>query len=145
MKPTAIVLESRSLQQRAADPIAAQNRLALDSGRSPAQRNEAPPVHLTPRQLEVLSLLCEGLPNKLICRQLNISAGTVKVHISCILRELGVSNRTQAVVYARKHGVDTTSREGTTRPDAGLAPVERRADSANVIQQALWRRLGVPH
>ena len=36
------------------------------------------PVHLTPRQLEVLDLLCEGLPNKLICRRLNIASGTVK-------------------------------------------------------------------
>jgi len=62
-------------------------------------------LRLTPRQLEVLSLLDEGLPNKLICRQLNISAGTVKVHISCILRELGVTSRLQAVVWARRHGL----------------------------------------
>jgi DNA-binding NarL/FixJ family response regulator len=62
-------------------------------------------LHLTPRQLEVLALLGEGLPNKLICRQLNISAGTVKVHISCILRELGVASRLQAVVWARRHGL----------------------------------------
>jgi DNA-binding NarL/FixJ family response regulator len=65
----------------------------------------APPVHLTPRQLEVLALLCEGLPNKLICRRLNISAGTVKVHISSILRELGVGSRLQAVVWARRRGL----------------------------------------
>lgn len=62
----------------------------------------APPVHLTPRQLEVLSLLCEGLPNKLICRQLNIATGTVKVHIGVILRELGVTSRLQAVVAASR-------------------------------------------
>ena len=58
--------------------------------------------HLTRRQLEVLALLCEGLPNKLICRALGISAGTVKVHISSILRELGVESRLQAVVEARR-------------------------------------------
>ena len=58
-------------------------------------------VHLTPRQLEVLELLCQGLPNKLICRRLNISPGTVKVHISSILRELGVNSRLQAVVAVR--------------------------------------------
>ena len=62
-------------------------------------------LRLTPRQLEVLSLLCEGLPNKLICRELNISAGTVKVHVSCILRELGVTSRVQAVVHARRCGI----------------------------------------
>jgi len=63
------------------------------------------PGHLTPRQLEVLALLCEGLPNKLICRRLNISAGTVKAHISSILRELGVASRLQAVVAARRRGL----------------------------------------
>ena len=62
-------------------------------------------MHLTPRQLEVLSLLCEGLPNKLICRQLNIAAGTVKVHIGVILRELGVTSRLQAVVAASRRGL----------------------------------------
>src|SRR5687767_4757860 len=51
--------------------------------------------HLTKRQLEVLGLLCQGLPNKLICRELDISAGTVKAHISSILRELGVGSRLQ--------------------------------------------------
>jgi DNA-binding CsgD family transcriptional regulator len=62
-------------------------------------------VHLTQRQLDVLALLCEGLPNKLICRRLNIATGTVKVHISCILRELGVRSRLEAVVTARRHGL----------------------------------------
>jgi DNA-binding NarL/FixJ family response regulator len=63
------------------------------------------PVHLTPRQLEVLALLCEGLPNKLICRRLNIASGTVKAHISSILHELGVASRLQAVVAARRQGL----------------------------------------
>ena len=49
----------------------------------------------------MLALLCEGLPNKLICRRLNVSSGTVKAHISSILRELGVTSRVQAVVVAR--------------------------------------------
>ena len=62
-------------------------------------------VRLTPRQLEVLELLCEGLPNKLISRRLNIAAGTVKVHIASILRELGVSSRLQAVVAAQRCGL----------------------------------------
>jgi DNA-binding NarL/FixJ family response regulator len=62
-------------------------------------------VRLTPRQAEVLALLSEGLTNKLIGRRLNISTGTVKVHISCILRELGVSNRLQAFVSAQRYGL----------------------------------------
>lgn len=66
--------------------------------------NSARHLYLTPRQLEVLALLCQGMPNKLISRQLNISAATVKVHIGCILRELGVSSRLQAVVAARRVG-----------------------------------------
>jgi DNA-binding NarL/FixJ family response regulator len=66
---------------------------------------QASPLHLTPRQREVLKLLCEGMPNKLICRQLNIAAGTVKVHIGVILRELGVTSRLQAVVAASRQGL----------------------------------------
>jgi DNA-binding NarL/FixJ family response regulator len=66
---------------------------------------EAPDRHLTPRQREVLALLCEGLPNKLICRRLNIATGTVKVHISCILRELAAASRLEAVVKARRLGL----------------------------------------
>src|SRR4029078_7385350 len=62
-------------------------------------------LRLTPRQFEVLSLLCEGMPNKLICRTLNICAGTVKTHISCILRELGVESRVQAAITARRLGL----------------------------------------
>jgi DNA-binding CsgD family transcriptional regulator len=58
----------------------------------------SPPARLTPRQLEVLALLCEGLPNKIIARRLNIATGTVKIHVGCILRELGVATRLQAVV-----------------------------------------------
>ena len=65
----------------------------------------APPARLTPRQMEVLALLCEGLPNKLICRALNIAAGTVKVHISGIFRELGVTSRLQAVVVSQARAV----------------------------------------
>ena len=52
---------------------------------------------LTPRQAEVLSLLIQGKPNKLICRDLNLAEGTVKIHVAAILKALGVMNRTQAV------------------------------------------------
>jgi DNA-binding NarL/FixJ family response regulator len=55
-------------------------------------------VGLTPRQTEVLGLLLQGLPNKLIARQLNLSVETVKDHVAAVLRALGVSSRTQAVL-----------------------------------------------
>jgi DNA-binding NarL/FixJ family response regulator len=55
-------------------------------------------VGLTPRQSEVLSLLLKGLPNKLIARELNLSVETVKDHVAAVLRALGVSSRTQAVL-----------------------------------------------
>jgi DNA-binding NarL/FixJ family response regulator len=55
-------------------------------------------VGLTPRQAEVMSLLLQGLPNKLIARQLNLSVETVKDHVAAVLRALGVSSRTQAVL-----------------------------------------------
>ena len=57
---------------------------------------------LTPRQLEVLALLCEGLPNKLIARRLDMAGGTVKVHIVRILRALNVTSRLQAAIAASK-------------------------------------------
>lgn len=55
-------------------------------------------IGLTPRQTEVLSLLLQGLPNKLIARQLNVSVETVKDHVAAVLRALNVSSRTQAVL-----------------------------------------------
>ena len=59
---------------------------------------------LTPRQFEVLQCLAEGKPTKLICRSLNMSEGTAKVHISAILRAFQVRNRAEAVVAALRMG-----------------------------------------
>jgi len=55
-------------------------------------------IGLTPRQAEVMGLLLQGLPNKLIARELNLSVETVKDHVAAVLRALGVSSRTQAVL-----------------------------------------------
>jgi DNA-binding NarL/FixJ family response regulator len=55
-------------------------------------------IGVTPRQAEVLALLLQGLPNKLIARELNLSVETVKDHVAAVLRALGVSSRTQAVL-----------------------------------------------
>ncbi len=56
---------------------------------------------LTPRQFEVLEALAEGLSNKLIGRKLNLSEGTVKVHLAAIFRALDAKNRTDAVIRAQ--------------------------------------------
>ena len=53
---------------------------------------------LTPRQTDVLHLLLKGQPNKLIARELGLSVETVKDHVAAVLRALGVSSRTQAVI-----------------------------------------------
>ena len=62
-------------------------------------------LHLSPRQVEVLMLLGEGLANKPIGRKLGISACTVKQHVQAILKEFGASNRLQAVIYAYRYGI----------------------------------------
>ena len=61
-------------------------------------------IGLTPRQSEVMALLLQGKPNKLICRDLNLAEGTVKVHVASILRAVGVSTRNQLLVEASKRG-----------------------------------------
>ncbi len=73
------------------------------------QAPASPLEHLTPRQHEVLALLCEGLPNKLIGRRLNIAGGTVKVHVANIMHALNVSSRLQVVIAVRSLGIDLNS------------------------------------
>jgi DNA-binding NarL/FixJ family response regulator len=59
---------------------------------------------LTPQQVRVLMMLSEGLLNKQIAYELNVSEATVKAHVSAILQKLGVDSRTQAVITAAKVG-----------------------------------------
>ena len=66
----------------------------------------SPPVDpLTPRELEVLQHLAQGLPNKSIARRLNISDHTVKFHVNAIMSKLGAQSRTEAVVKATQLGL----------------------------------------
>ncbi len=65
-----------------------------------------PRIHLTARQVEVLSQICQGHPNKVISSMLDITEQTIKAHISAIFRELGVVNRTQAVLVAKRLGIE---------------------------------------
>ncbi len=62
-------------------------------------------IALTERETEVLGLIAQGLPNKLIAAQLGISQRTAKFHVSAILEKLGARNRTEAVTLARGHGL----------------------------------------
>jgi DNA-binding NarL/FixJ family response regulator len=69
-------------------------------------RAEPDPIGaLSAREREVLALLVEGLANKLIARRLDISEKTVKSHLTRIFRELGVTDRTQAALWAERHGL----------------------------------------
>nr|WP_281435966.1 response regulator transcription factor [Oricola nitratireducens] len=60
---------------------------------------------LSRRELEVVRRLAGGMSNKLIARELEISEATVKVHLKSILKKLGVTNRTQAAIWALNKGV----------------------------------------
>ena len=60
---------------------------------------------LTPRQCEVLALLCEGLSDKLIARRLDLSHHTVRGHVQILYGRLRVSTRMQAMLAARRHGL----------------------------------------
>ena len=61
--------------------------------------------HLTNRQLEVLKYLAQGLSNKQIAYQMNVSEATVKLHINALLRAVGATNRTQAVIKSQQMGI----------------------------------------
>jgi DNA-binding NarL/FixJ family response regulator len=82
------------------DPaVAARLVEALDDGRG--DRTE----QLTPREREVLALLARGFANKRIAAELGIAEKTVKTHVSNVLAKLGVSDRTQAALYASRLGL----------------------------------------
>jgi DNA-binding NarL/FixJ family response regulator len=68
------------------------------------QRQELGP-QLTAREEEVLALLAHGLPNKLIARRLAISERTVKGHLTRVFERIGVTDRTQAALWARERGL----------------------------------------
>lgn len=70
------------------------------SGIGPAQ------FGLTERQAQVLALLTRGLSNREIAAQLDLAEGTVKIHVTAILKALGVASRTQALVAVTRYGID---------------------------------------
>ena len=88
-------------------------RLAKEMAARPAQpaptthppTAKPPTAELTPRELEVLEFLARGWTNPQVAQALYISRGTAKVHVERIIRKLGVSDRTQAVVRALELGL----------------------------------------
>jgi DNA-binding NarL/FixJ family response regulator len=62
---------------------------------------------LTPREMDVLRLLAQGLPNRKIAVQLSVNERTVKYHVSAILAKLEAANRTAAVMRALEQGLIT--------------------------------------
>jgi DNA-binding NarL/FixJ family response regulator len=75
-----------------------------------AQKLAARLSSLTPQQLRVLGMLGEGLLNKQIAYNLNVSEATIKAHVSAILQKLDVDSRTQAVIALNESGLFKTSR-----------------------------------
>lgn len=91
--------------------IGSLTRLVQGSSK-PAPRSESatdPFSDLTPRELEILRHLAEGQSNKAIGRALDITDGTVKLHVKSILRKLGVRSRVEAAVLAVEHGLGKKS------------------------------------
>ncbi|MBC8506032.1 MAG: response regulator transcription factor [Anaerolineales bacterium] len=70
-----------------------------------AQQNEDEKGGLSPREVEVLALLGDGLPNRAIAERLFVSENTVKYHVRNILQKLGAQNRTEAVAHAMRMGL----------------------------------------
>lgn len=90
----AIVIAERGLRNADANPHS-------------AIRNPQYEESLTPREIQVLELLAEGLPNKAIAARLGISDQTVKFHVAAISCKLGAANRTAAVRLAVRRGLIT--------------------------------------
>jgi DNA-binding NarL/FixJ family response regulator len=80
------------------DPRAA--RSLLESKGAPD-----PLAGISPREREVLGLLLDGMPNKLIARRLEISEKTVKSHLTSVFRAIGVNDRVQAILWVERHGL----------------------------------------
>jgi DNA-binding CsgD family transcriptional regulator len=73
--------------------------------RDQQKARDATDFELTPRELDVLTLLAEGASNKTIARQLGISVHTAKFHVGSILDKLDATGRTDAVAHAARRGV----------------------------------------
>ncbi|MGY8871273.1 MAG: two-component system response regulator NarL [Pseudomonadales bacterium] len=97
-----------SLRQAALGKVVISDKLttllaqALQSGRS---SNKSDISSLTPREKQIIKLIAGGLPNKLIARKLNITEGTVKVHVKHLLKKLRLRSRVEVAVWAVQEGL----------------------------------------
>jgi DNA-binding NarL/FixJ family response regulator len=89
-----------------ADLLEEVNRVAMIGTPERPREAGSTRVELTERQEQVLQLLARGAPIKIICRELGLSEGTVKTHVTAIYRAFNASNRTEALLAARRHGYD---------------------------------------
>ncbi len=99
-----------SLQQIIAATAAVAEGLQVRLPAPPGRTGFAPPDRagrplLTPREVEVLALVGEGMSNKTIARKLNISAHTVKYHLEAVFTKLAVRSRAEAVTRGLRHGL----------------------------------------
>lgn len=99
-KILAVIAQVRRGLPAGRDAFPAQGAAAIDVGTA----DEQPPL-LTPRQSEVLDLMCQGLSNKVIGRRLNLSENTVRGHVQAVLAALHVSSRSEAGFAARQRGI----------------------------------------
>jgi DNA-binding NarL/FixJ family response regulator len=98
--PMTMGSERRDAPAPEGDTVPGVLRIVRENAQSAPFQTQAPLASfgLTPRQTDVLALLLQGKPNKLIARDLNLSVETVKDHVAAVLRALNVSSRTQAVL-----------------------------------------------
>jgi DNA-binding CsgD family transcriptional regulator len=109
----ALRLDDQALAERVARALVEVSGVRLagagepaDVALVPATSVEAnPEAPLTPRELEVLTLLAEGASNKVIARRLGISVHTAKFHVGQVLDKLDATGRTDAVAHAARQGV----------------------------------------
>ena len=103
-----VVGEFATLASAEASGVEADGILVIPTSRlQPALERGELPEPLTPREIQVLELLAEGLPNKAIAARLQISDQTVKFHVASIYGKLGAVNRTDAVRRAVRRGLVT--------------------------------------
>ena len=98
-----VIAEASSLSAARGLGFGADAYLMADAG----DGDETAPLvePLTPREMQVLTLLTDGLPNKQIARDLGVSEETIKFHLASIYGKLGASNRTDAVRQALRRGL----------------------------------------
>ncbi|MEZ7788010.1 DNA-binding response regulator [Actinomyces naeslundii] len=104
-----IVLSPHSGKHFRTPPSATQSTFAMRDTSTPNKTTASSPhpefVPLSSREIEVLKLMADALPNKQIARNLNISEATVKTHVSTLIAKLGVQDRVGAVVKAIRGGL----------------------------------------